>query len=143
MGINLVGTWQNELGSRLTIESVQSGVLSGTYQTAVSSGACAQGKFQVSGVTDTDSGDGGNNIGFAVSWRNDTSNCKSVTAWSGQVFNPGPNQVIFAFWLLTVESGAADVWQDTLIGQDTFWYGASQTPKVIAEKSKVVRRSHP
>ncbi|HYO49769.1 MAG TPA: avidin/streptavidin family protein [Chloroflexia bacterium] len=142
MGINLVGTWQNELGSTLTIESVQSGVLSGTYETAVSDGSCAGGiKFQVSGVTDTDSG--GHNIGFTVSWYTGSPKCNSVTAWSGQVLNPGPSQYINAFWLLTVESDQEDSWAATHVGLDVFQQGGSLSSEEIAEKSKVVRRSHP
>lgn len=141
MPINLVGTWHNELGSTLIIESVQSGVLSGTYETTGASGTCAKGKFRVSGVTDTEKG--GNNIGFAVSWRNDLSNCHSVTAWSGQVLNPGPSQYISAFWLLTVESSQAASWAATHIGLDTFEPGGSRSTEAIAAKSKVVRRSHP
>ncbi|HYP40611.1 MAG TPA: avidin/streptavidin family protein [Chloroflexia bacterium] len=145
MGISLLGIWVNELNSTLTIESVQSGVLSGTYATAVSAGACAQGTFLVSGVTDTDSG--GHNIGFTVSWQNiqqgGQSNCHSVTAWSGQVFNSESGPCINAFWLLTVESDQEDSWAATHVGLDVFEQVGSRSAEAIAEKAKVVRRSHP
>lgn len=138
--MGLVGTWFNELGSTLTITQVQSGVLSGTYQTAVSSG-CAQGTFNVVGVTDTDSG--GQNVGFTVSWNNEESNCRSVTAWSGQVFNLNTGAAaIYAFWLLTQETSVSQLWAATNVGVDVFMQ-QMLSPEEIAEKSKIVRRSNP
>jgi hypothetical protein len=141
MGMGLVGTWYNELGSTLVINQVQGGVLSGSYQTAVSSSGCAQGAFYVAGVTDTDSG--GHNVGFAVSWNNGNSQCASVTAWSGQLLaDSNGNPYITVFWLLTVETQAADSWSATHIGQDLFTQ--TQPPEhEVAQKSNTVRRSHP
>ncbi len=141
MGIGLVGTWYNELGSTLVINQVQDGVLAGSYQTAVSSSGCAQGTFYVAGVTDTDSG--GHNVGFTVSWNNQSSQCALVTAWSGQVLSDNNgNAFITAFWLLTEETQAADSWWATHIGQDTFRQTQPGEDEV-AQKAKTLRRSHP
>jgi hypothetical protein len=141
MGMGLIGTWYNELGSILVISNVRRGVLSGSYETAVSSSGCAQGTFNVVGVTDTDSG--GHNVGFAISWNNQNSQCASVTAWSGQLLSDANgNPYITAFWLLTVESTQANSWSATHVGQDTF---TTQQPTAdeVTQKSQAIRRSHP
>ncbi|HEX8597786.1 MAG TPA: avidin/streptavidin family protein [Chloroflexia bacterium] len=137
----LLGVWHNELGSTLFIDEVQGGLLSGRYQTAVSSSGCAHGIFQVVGVTDTESD--GHNVGFTVSWNNASSKCSSVTSWSGQLLTDANNNpYITAFWLLTMESKQADSWWATHVGQDTF-FPMPPSEAAIAGKSNTGRRSHP
>jgi hypothetical protein len=138
--MNLLGNWYNELGSTMTINDVTGGQIAGSYTTAVSSTGCAQGSFNLLGVTDTDSG--GEGVAFSVCWLNTTSQCASVTAWSGQAQTINGQDQIIAFWLLTVESAPAADWYATHVGQDVFTR-AQPTKKQIANKSKVLRRSHP
>ena len=72
---NLVGTWINELGSRMQIDSVDDGLISGTYWSKVSAEddpVCGDLTGMVAGDT----------IGFAVNWR---PTFNSVTSWSGKL----------------------------------------------------------
>ena len=137
--MNLLGPWFNELGSTMVIDQVQNGTISGNYATAVSSTGCAQGSFSLVGTTDTDSG--GEGIAFSVCWRNETSQCASVTAWSGQAQTIDGEDQILAFWLLTVESAAEQDWYATHVGQDLFTR-SEPTKEQIASKSKILRRAH-
>lgn len=133
----IVGTWYNELGSTLEITDVTDGLVTGTYTTAVSGSACAQGSFALTGRTDIDAEGGATgNIGFVVSWENAQSTCNSVTAWSGQLLN---GQIV-AFWLLTIENEPS--WQATNIGMDTFTQNAPNTQHAGAA-TQSMRRSHP
>jgi hypothetical protein len=67
-GMSLEGPWYNELGSTMQIYPLAgNGSVSGTYETAVSSG-CAQGAFNLAGRTDV--GQGGQTVGFSVCWLN-------------------------------------------------------------------------
>lgn len=137
--MNIEGVWYNELGSTLTIDSVNDGQITGSYQTAVSSG-CANGSFQVVGQTDTDSG--GQYVGFVVLWKNAQSTCNSGTTWSGQLQGINGSAMITAFWLLTMEVDPGEEWQSTLVGQDVF----TQTQPMAAEfaaRPKLRRHSHP
>ena len=138
--MNLLGTWFNELGSTMVIDQVQNGTIIGSYATAVSSTGCAQGSFSLVGSTDTDSG--GEGVAFSVCWKNDTSQCASVTAWSGQAQTIDGEDQILAFWLLTVESAPDQDWYATHVGQDLFTR-SQPAREQIASKSKMLRRSHP
>ncbi len=138
--MSVEGTWYNELGSMMTIDIVTNGQFTGSYQTAVSSSGCAQGSFPLVGQTDIDNG--GQYIGFVVLWNNSEFNCKSGTAWSGQLQTINGIETITTFWLLTMEVIPSQEWASTLVGQDIF----TQTqPKqeAIAAQSKLRRHSHP
>ena len=138
--MNLQGIWYNELGSTMAISAVNNGQITGTYATAVSATACAQGTFELSGRTDTDSG--GEGVGFVVSWQNASSHCESVTAWSGQAQNINGQDCILACWLLTVESAPNEDWYATHVGQDVFTR-LQPSADSISQKAKMLRRSHP
>lgn len=131
MGIQ--GTWINEFGSTLTIGPVQGdGSFALTYQTAVSSGQCAQGSFAGTGYFSS----GGSALGFSVLWQNDQSNCQSVTTWCG-VYLVNPVEQILAPWLLT-SVNPEDPWASTAVGEDTF---QRQQAEVAAVRRG--RSSHP
>ncbi|MFZ0769992.1 MAG: avidin/streptavidin family protein [Candidatus Sulfotelmatobacter sp.] len=138
--MNIQGIWYNELGSTMVISGVNNGQITGTYATAVSATACAQGTFVLTGRTDTDNG--GEGIGFVVSWQNAKSRCESVTAWSGQAQNIGGEDCIVALWLLTVESAPDQDWYATHVGQDVFTR-LQPSADSISKKAKTLRRSHP
>ncbi|MCL1466593.1 avidin/streptavidin family protein [Argonema galeatum] len=107
----LLGTWLNELGSKLSIESVsEDGNVKGFYETAVSSAGCAKGKFPLVGRTNLPS------IGFVVSWTNSESRCSSVTAWSGQL----QGDQLVTTWLLTSQTVPSNNWRSTYVNKDTF-----------------------
>ncbi|MEO6781672.1 MAG: avidin/streptavidin family protein [Bradyrhizobium sp.] len=72
---NLVGTWINELGSRMQIDSVDDGLITGTYWSKVSAEqdpVCGDLTGMVAGDT----------IGFAVNWQ---PTFNSITSWSGKL----------------------------------------------------------
>lgn len=138
--MNLEGNWHNELGSTMVINAVRDGGFTGTYTTAVSPTGCAQGSFQLVGQTDTDSG--GEAVAFVVCWQNDSSNCQSVTAWSGQAQNISGEDRITAMWLFTVETSPEQDWYATHVGHDTFTR-VQPTEEEIAERSRTKQRSHP
>lgn len=138
--MNLEGTWHNELGSIMGINAVRNGAFTGTYTTAVSSAHCSQGGFQLVGQTDADSG--GEAVAFVVCWQNDVSNCRSVTAWSGQAQNINGEDQITAIWLLTVETSPEQDWYATHIGHDVFTR-VRPTEEEITQRARTKQRSHP
>jgi Avidin family len=125
---NLNGTWYNELGSLMTIET-NGNVISGTYQTAVGD---AKGIYYLVGLTDTDNA-ASQAVGWVVVWQNQYGDSGSVTSWSGQyqVVNGVPT--IVTTWLLTMETNPQDDWQSTLVGQDVF------TPYPVTQDEKSIR----
>jgi hypothetical protein len=135
--MSVLGEWTNELGSVLTIESVDSGLITGTYTTAVSAGACAKGVFGVTGRTDVDSD--GSSAAWSVVWRNEQSDCHSSTAWAGQ-FNIETG-LLAAFWLLSSQSDEPEAWAATSLGIDTFSQGGP--PKGEGGRPLTSGRSHP
>ena len=143
--MGLEGTWHNELGSTLTIQSVAGGEIRGTYKTAVSSTGCAKGAFPVSGRVDAGS-QADQPLGFVVAWVNGQSHCNSATAWSGQYqlvgLDPPYQEQIFTTWLLTSVTSPQENWASTLVGQDLFRRGApSEGESVISSRAR--RPSHP
>jgi len=112
---NLNGTWYNELGSVMTIQT-NGNTISGTYQTAVGD---ATGIYDLIGQTDTDN-DTCQAVGWVVVWQNQYGSLDSVTTWRGQfqVINGIPT--IVTTWLLTQETNPNDDWRSTLVRQDTF-----------------------
>jgi|GEM_PF-3244491 Avidin family. len=106
----LVGNWSNQLGSKMTITSVEEGNVQGSYETSVSASGCAKGTFPLVGRTNLPS------LGFVVSWTNDLSKCSSVTAWSGQL----QKDQIVTTWLLTAQTVASNNWRSTTVNQDVF-----------------------
>jgi len=138
--MDIKGTWYNELGSKMVIDPVSNGQITGTYVTAVSSTGCAKGNFGLVGLTDTDTG--GEAVAFVVRWQNDNSNCESVTAWSGQAQTVNGEDQINAFWLLTVESAPDQDWYATHVGQDVFTR-VQPSASHVAKKLKTARLAHP
>jgi hypothetical protein len=110
---NLVGTWVNELGSKMRIDSVDDGLITGKYWSKVSAEkepVCGDLTGMVAGDT----------IGFAVNWR---PTFDSITSWSGKLLTTDQGYpYIFTLWHLSHDVGdASDWWQSFLAGSDTFW----------------------
>jgi hypothetical protein len=112
--LDLVGTWVNELGSRMVIASASDDLISGDYWSKVSDEHKAvRGK-----LTGTVAGD---TIGFVVNWR---PTFDSVTSWSGKLLTTEQGYpYIYTLWQLSHEVGdRADWWESFLAGSDTFWH---------------------
>ncbi len=97
--------WVNELGSKMTIESVGAdGLITGTYVTAVGCGAGTVRPLR-----------GWHNSGaitFTVNWQE----CASLTSWTGNVATLGVT--IATLWQLSL-SGPPK-WNSIIAGADTF-----------------------
>lgn len=118
--MGLSGKWYNELESKLDLDQGPDGLLSGTYETRVSSDGCAKGKYLVAGRTDVPFN--GETVGFAVTWRNDESDCESTTAWVGH-YRPGgegAGESLTTFWLLAEKAESGEDWESIKLGKDVF-----------------------
>ena len=117
IGVSLEGNWQNELGSVMIIESVDSstGVFSGSYTSSVGD---AEDSYLLTGRYDTASDTP--TLGWTVTWLNDYNDADSTTTWSGQYQEPDGAPTLLTQWLLTSETDPDDNWQSTLVGSDVF-----------------------
>ena len=106
--------WQNELGSVMTITSVdESGNFSGTYGSSVGEPTPPppfpfNGRYQVGGTT----------LGWAVSYYG--GEFHSTAAWSGQVQFKAGSPIIYTTWVLTRTTKPEENWNSTNVGFDTF-----------------------
>lgn len=103
----LVGTWQNELGSQMVIQSANGGLLTGQYTSKVGSGSTSPlyGSYSDDNLV----------LSFSVNW----STVNSTTAWAGQLREDGK---IHTTWLLVTQSDSLnDLWSSTRVGKDIFW----------------------
>ncbi|MCI3278295.1 avidin/streptavidin family protein [Streptomyces cylindrosporus] len=115
--MNLSGDWYNELGSHMRITVDATGGISGTY---VSAAGHAVGAYPLVGRYDaTALADHGTPLGWTVAWHNGRTDAGSVTCWNGQYHEDGGERIC-ATWLLTASAVAADTWEATAVGQDTF-----------------------
>jgi hypothetical protein len=136
--MNLNGTWYNELGSQMTLQT-NGNIISGTYQTAVGD---ASGIFNLIGqiVLDDDSS---LVLGWVVVWQNQFGNSDSVTTWSGQLQSVNGTPTIVTTWLLTSETDPNDDWHSTLVGKDIFTTYQPSEEQVRTNLAKGVKRSFP
>jgi hypothetical protein len=108
---SLLGVWQNELGSTMTIAAFDGTTFTGTYTSAVSSQSSpATGELSgtLSGIA----------LGFTVNWGLAFS---SVTSWSGLLLTDGNSLAIYTLWhLASTPESEADFWESILAGADLF-----------------------
>jgi hypothetical protein len=108
----LTGTWHNQLGSRLVIETDGGGGLSGHYSSGT--GAMAGSSYRLVGTYEPNPQTRVMVLGFVVDW----TEAHAVTAWSGQYHHD--DRTIRATWLMTTETEEGDEWKSTFVGQDVF-----------------------
>ncbi|MEW8288604.1 MAG: avidin/streptavidin family protein [Candidatus Thiodiazotropha endolucinida] len=112
--VNFDGTWENKLGSEMTI-SVSDGAVTGTYRTAVG----APGDYEEFPITGFANGD---LISFVVDW----GEYGSITAWVGQqtADDGGGNERIETMWHLAKniaeKSEKSSLWGSFLTGPNVF-----------------------
>lgn len=132
--MDISGTWYNELSSQMNIQ-VQNGLISGTYQSGVGSGAET---FALTGLINTQAQNNAA-VGWVVVWTNATTDLTSVTSWSGEVQTDAQgNTTIETTWLLTQQTDAANNWESTLVGKDRF----TQQPQIL-KTGRMQAASHP
>ncbi|XP_054710806.1 uncharacterized protein LOC129220411 [Uloborus diversus] len=135
---DLSGTWQNELGSTMTIKhDVSSNYITGRYKTMVSTSVGAgKGFSNVTGwsvpVKD------GAVISFSVLFDNGA----TVTVWVGQCSVCDEREYIFASYALRKYiDDPKNRWMSTIVNQNTFWkenYSSSEssTAELIDSESR-------
>ena len=139
-GKHLEGKWYNELGSSMNIESAESGMLKGFYNTKVGEAEC---NYVLTGCYD--SLKNRRSLGWTVTWVNkDDSKSMSTTCWCGQYQqDPVTNEpYILTTWLLTTQTTPDYDWNSTHVSQDVF--SRSRPSQDVIQKTKhQVRCSHP
>ncbi|MGD8327480.1 MAG: avidin/streptavidin family protein [Sphingomonadales bacterium] len=109
--------WVSAGNSVLTITNVGPyGQFTGTYVNGeTTSFPCAteSDTFQVEGQFHATAPSMGNNITFAVNWTNVTTDCDSVTRWSGVVSTSG--DTITTNWVLAMDGST-----NAIVGSDVF-----------------------
>jgi len=94
----VTGTWANDHGSVLVIQSVGAdGSVAGTYSNNAADYKCAGVAFPIVGWMD------GTRISYTVRWKNAAVDCASITSWTGY-FNEGRLGVE---WVLVYEENGA------------------------------------
>lgn len=115
---SLVGSWGNQLGSTMNIQSVDpvTGAIAGTYRSP--SGTSGQ-QFPLVGWTNTAPAQNGQDnvtlVSFAVNW----GGYGSVTSWSGLCRTQNQVPTISALWHFA-QSNAQFTWSHVQTGQDVF-----------------------
>ncbi|HVA06569.1 MAG TPA: avidin/streptavidin family protein [Acidimicrobiales bacterium] len=107
---HIVGTWHNQLGSRVELMTQKPGELTGTFVPGL---GAVTGSHLLVGYYDDSPEDGSCTLGFVVRWPQE----HSVTAWSGR-YESG-RDVIVAMWLLSAAT-PQDAWRATSVGCDEF-----------------------
>jgi len=107
----LSGSWQNELGSNMTLKAAN-GVLRGSYKSAVGK---VNGSYALFGSYETTCDSP--TLAFIVQWTNSDPTSRPVSAWAGVFID----DVIYTAWLLTSPVNSSDdVWSATRVGTNTF-----------------------
>ncbi|KAG8182378.1 hypothetical protein JTE90_010741 [Oedothorax gibbosus] len=115
--MNLSGTWRNQLGSNMTIETIgDSHRITGQYNTSVESSAGASTiSSKISGIVQNVGN--GSLIAFNVLWNRGA----SITAWVGQCIVCDGEAKLYTTWVLRSLQTPRKRWMSTRINQDTFW----------------------
>ncbi|HWA95396.1 MAG TPA: avidin/streptavidin family protein [Terracidiphilus sp.] len=113
----LVGVWQNELSSEMTITSFDGTTFSGSYTSSVSSGSGSVTGSLLGYVS-------GDAISFIVNWAPTYS---SVTAWSGVLLGNGEDGVfMYTLWqMASTPEEQQNYWESIQAGADLFWQQSS------------------
>jgi len=138
----LWGSWYNELGSMMQLNSGSTGTLFGTYYSSVGN---AKSQYYLQGTYDAQPlpGSGGQAAGWAVAWNNAYLNAHSNTSWAGQYqVLPNGQEQIYTLWLLASSVTPNNDWQSTLVGQDTFTRSAPSA-QAKASRRAAGHLSHP
>jgi hypothetical protein len=129
--VTIVGTWWNELGSKMVIQSQGSDprIIFGTYHTAV--GTAQQRDYALAGACDA-SGGQTQTVGWAVAFDPPDSsepgeppNRPSTCAWSGQLQTVADGteaiEFILTSWYLARSTDRPDDWESMLSGKNYFF----------------------
>ncbi len=109
----ILGSWQNDLGSILVIDSIsQQGILSGEYRS--SSGVDGR-VFPMQGWLNSSEQSASTAITFSVHW----GDYGSITSWSGYIDSDSSGRYIKTLWHL-VRPGEKEPWERIITNASTF-----------------------
>lgn len=120
-------TWQNQRGSTLYIEDIDSeGKITGHYINRASGFNCQGTPYPLTGWVLENT----NTITWTVKWENTSENCSSLTSWTG--FFSSDCQSMSTLWQLVVNgtTSTKQIWQ----GADNFTRVAQKTFDSIHKK---------
>ena len=122
-GLTAASVWVNQVGSLLSINSIDAnGLLTGTYINKEAGYGCQNSSYPVTGFVY------GTVISFTVNWQNSVETCNSITSWTGFYFNGQ----ISTLWQLVV-SGSTSTSQ-IVQGSDTFTWSSVVENKSLSKK---------
>lgn len=139
--MTIVGTWWNELGSKMVIQpqGADPRIITGTYHTAV--GTAQQRDYNLAGACDA-AGGKSQTVGWAVAFDppdppkpGEQPNKPSTCAWSGQLQTAEADKQVIEFivtsWYLAKTTDRPDDWESMLSGKDYF-FRSKPTPEMLA-----------
>ena len=114
-GLDISGSYRNELGSNVTLHANADGSLTGSYSSAVGN---ASGSYPLLGSASAST------VGFCVTWNNKAhGDSDSTTCWTGQIMVDlalGRVQ-LDTFWILASKPSSVDTnWASNRVGNDVF-----------------------
>ena len=109
VGIPTPSAWDNQSGSTLTINSIDStGLITGTYINRAPGYDCQNIAYPVTGWAY------GTAITFNTIWQSGSESCNSITAWTGFLYSGKLSML----WSLTINGSSST--SQILRGNDTF-----------------------
>ncbi|NXL10709.1 AVID protein, partial [Mesembrinibis cayennensis] len=131
---NLTGWWENKLGSRMHVSTVDSQVdFSGEYHTAMSS---AQKPIEPSPLVSSQhlDEDGQRTFSFTINWKKFSD---ATTAFVGQCFmDIGGKETLTTTWLLREAVGSLEEdWKATRVGRNVFTHKHTLKGKILLSLS--------
>lgn len=119
--MNLIGKWENEYKSTMTIVTCEDGIMSGFYRSTTG----ATGTYKLTGVYDTIPGSTSQTVSFTVSWRpiDDQKPDESFhwcSSFAGQHRMHNGREIITSTYLLVKNTSWGDKWEDTVVDKCTF-----------------------
>jgi len=117
--MNLDGTWENQLGSNVTLATNPDGSLTGTYMTAVSSKKSSLPPTPISGTWRKTPD--GVLFGFSAQWKfeKDGKDKYSTTSWSG-MGKDTDSEKLTTTWILTSNVPEGEEWSSVMTNKDYF-----------------------
>ena len=116
--------WNNQSGSTLTIDSIDStGLITGSYINRASGYGCQNIPYPVTGWAY------GTAITFNTIWQSGSESCNSITAWSGFLYSGK----ISTLWSLTINGSSST--SQIIRGNDSF-----KQVRKFTEKSLIMKK---
>jgi hypothetical protein len=116
------GTWINEYGSIMNINTLENGIFHGQYRSTTGD----TGTYKVVGVYDTNPAPNMLAVSFSISWRSianegDKSDFShACSSLSGQILQNGTTLIMPVMHILTTPHDPANTWKNSLVDKLTY-----------------------